>query len=87
LKSGAHVGSEEAVQVEVPDRAISIVGGFSHVCVGLESGEVFAWGFGEYGALGTGELKSSNKPVLVKLPHFFPKQISCGAMHSAFLTK
>jgi alpha-tubulin suppressor-like RCC1 family protein len=42
-------------------------------------------GYGEKGALGTGEFKSRARPARVQIEGRV-KQISAGAMHSAFLT-
>ena len=50
------VGSEEAVRVIFPGngRIRRIECGFSHVCAIADDTSIFAWGLGEYGALGTG---------------------------------
>lgn len=70
------------------DRVELVSCGFSHMCAKSRDC-VFAWGLGEYGALGTGEYKSSGFPVRVCLDPSVSasiSQISCGAMHTAFLT-
>lgn len=54
------------------------------MCVQLESGDIFAWGLGEYGALGVGEFRDKNVPTKVLVPHKI-NQLSCGAMHTAFV--
>jgi E3 ubiquitin-protein ligase HERC4 len=51
---------------------------------------LYSWGLGDYGALGTGEFKFKSTPTRVDLPREVTmklRQISCGAMHTAFLTE
>lgn len=73
-----------AVKVKLNSRAIRVKCGFSHVCVQLSNDELYSWGLGDYGALGTGEFKSRGMPgkILIKgkIANF-----SCGAMHSGFV--
>jgi E3 ubiquitin-protein ligase HERC4 len=60
------------------------------MCVWTDKAEVFAWGLGDYGALGTGEFKCRSTPTRVAIDREVAsklRQISCGAMHSAFLTE
>lgn len=60
------------------------------MCALMDNGILFAWGLGDYGALGTGEFRSCSTPTKVKLPTkaiATLRQISCGAMHTAFLTE
>jgi alpha-tubulin suppressor-like RCC1 family protein len=70
--------------VKLPAPAVRVKCGFSHTCVQLTNDELYAWGLGDYGALGTGEFKSRGTPAKVlvkgKISHF-----SCGAMHSGFV--
>ncbi len=54
------------------------------MCARLSSGEIYAWGLGDYGALGIGEFKSKNIPTKVLVTANI-KSMSCGAMHTAFL--
>jgi alpha-tubulin suppressor-like RCC1 family protein len=54
----------------------------AHTLCLLENGEVYGWGYGK-GALGTGEFKSRARPARVQIEGRV-KQISAGAMHSAF---
>ena len=52
--------------------------------------ELYAWGLGDYGALGIGEFKSKSVPTKVDLPINIIaglKQFSCGAMHTSFVTE
>lgn len=41
-------------KVRLPAPAVKVKCGFSHSCVQLSNGELWAWGLGDYGALGTG---------------------------------
>jgi hypothetical protein len=72
------------VRVGFSEKVRDIKAGFSHVCAVMESGEVFAWGLGEYGALGVGEFRTKAVPTKVLIPPNV-REISCGAMHTAFL--
>lgn len=71
-------------KVKLPASAVKVKCGFSHSCVQLSNDELYAWGLGDYGALGTGEFKSRGSPgkVLVKGKVV---NYSCGAMHSGFI--
>lgn len=53
-----------------------------------EKGHVFAWGLGEYGALGTGFDQNLFEPVCIteRINEKFI-QISAGAHHSGFVTE
>ena len=41
------------------------------MCALIDNGNLFAWGLGDYGALGTGEFRSCSTPTKVKLPTTF----------------
>jgi alpha-tubulin suppressor-like RCC1 family protein len=41
-------------KVKLNTRAVKIKCGFSHVCVQLVNDELYSWGLGDYGSLGTG---------------------------------
>jgi alpha-tubulin suppressor-like RCC1 family protein len=73
------------VKVQLPCPAAKVQCGMAHTLCLLENGEVYGWGYGEKGALGTGEFKSRARPARVQIEGRV-KQISAGAMHSAFLT-
>lgn len=83
-KPDMRCGSSNPVKVKLPAPAISVKCGFSHTCVQLINEELYSWGLGDYGALGTGEFKSRGIPTKVllkgRIVHF-----SCGAMHSGFV--
>ena len=60
------------------------------MCALLDNGSLYSWGLGDYGALGNGEFRSCSTPSKVKLSSKVIsalRQISCGAMHTAFLTE
>ncbi len=69
------------VKVKLPAKAIRVKCGFSHVCVILSNDELYSWGLGDYGALGTGEFKSRATPGKVLIKSRITS-FSCGAMHS-----
>lgn len=83
-KPDTYYNMSNPVKVKLPTSVIKAKCGFSHTCVQLINQELYAWGLGDYGALGTGEFKSRSTPgkVLVKgkISNF-----SCGAMHSGFI--
>ena len=61
-------------------------GGY-HTSVICTNHEVFSWGSGIYGQLGTGEKGDSLTPAQVLIPeNVFIHQISCGGNHTFFLT-
>ncbi len=54
-----------------------------------ENGQLWSWGDGNFGKLGTGELKSSQVPIMIRS---FSKeggvlQLECGSQFSVLLTK
>ena len=53
----------------------------------LDTGDAFAWGKGEYGALGIGSVVDQYAPLLVKFAEKNSKiiQVSCGSQHTAFV--
>ena len=55
----------------------------------LDHGEAFAWGSGEYGALGIGSTETQWAPVEVILDdkRFIGiEKVSCGSRHTAFIS-
>lgn len=44
----------EPIEIEVGSKVIRAESGFSHMCILTEKLELFSWGLGDYGALGTG---------------------------------
>lgn len=53
-KTDLRVPLSHPALVKLPAKAIKIKCGFSHSCVLLENNELYAWGLGDYGSLGTG---------------------------------
>ena len=52
-------------------------------------GEIFAWGMGEYGALGTGKKNSHWSPTQIFLNEKFPLgavKVSAGGRHTGFIS-
>lgn len=78
--------SNVPVRVPLPLPAVRIDCGMSHTLCLLENGDVYSWGFGEYGALGVGEFKTKWKPTKVYLDGVRIKHIFAGAMHSSFIS-
>jgi alpha-tubulin suppressor-like RCC1 family protein len=66
--------------------AVEIACGWGHTVAVLDNGNVYSWGVGEYGALGTIEAKTQWFPVQM---HFtqrpFIKAVSCGTRHTAMI--
>jgi hypothetical protein len=62
--------------------------GWGHTAVVTSNGEVFTWGVGEFGALGSGSTSTSWAPSRALLPEgLHAQQVSCGSRHSAILMK
>ena len=64
--------------------------GHSHSIALTQTGQVYSWGYGKFGALGLSHFDSRNAPTLVTFFSDFTtsaqvKQIQCGAHHSALL--
>ena len=85
------VGSRTVKQSNTPVRVETLVGckasslscGWTHTAVLTDTGEVYAWGSGETGALGLGSTDNQWLPVLVRFPtDFTPASVVCGARHS-----
>ena len=69
-------------------RAIGISCGWGHSTTILETGELYAWGVGEYGALGIPESESQWFPTKVSFPEkgrVNVVQASCGTRHTAIV--
>ncbi|OMJ86488.1 hypothetical protein SteCoe_11981 [Stentor coeruleus] len=60
--------------------------GSSHSLALTESGDVYTWGLGKFGNLGTGNFISQSSPLKLRLPEgSFCTQISCGSRHSGMI--
>ena len=65
-----------------------IVSGHSHNLAISRSGELFAWGFGESGQLGTGKAKDEKAPALVETGEIASRAVldaATGAQHSCVI--
>ncbi|OMJ92190.1 hypothetical protein SteCoe_5062 [Stentor coeruleus] len=67
-------------------KALKISCGWGHTAVILESGEVYSWGVGEFGALGNGTLENKWSPVLMSINNL-AFDISCGSRHTGIIVK
>lgn len=83
-KPDAHYSINNPVKVKLTSPAIKVKCGFSHTCVQLANDDLYSWGLGDYGALGTGEFKSKPTPGKVSTKGRIVN-FSCGAMHSGFV--
>jgi X-linked retinitis pigmentosa GTPase regulator len=63
---------------------VKISCGWGHTAVITENGEVFSWGVGEYGALGTGHTDNKWVPTLVPLKGN-AIDLSCGSRHTGIV--
>jgi len=72
---------------KLPTNRIQIVScGGNHTFVSSDDGEVFSWGEGCHGALGTGKLQDQFAPVKVNFPgNTKIVKIDSGLKHTAFL--
>ena len=67
---------------------VKLACGWGHTAVITESGDLFSWGVGEFGALGLGSISTQWSPQKVSLlSQFDPMQVSCGSRHMAVLSK
>lgn len=61
----------------------------NHSKIVLGDGEVFSWGLGEYGALGTGRRNNQWSPIQIFLDEKTPLgaiRISAGGRHTGFIS-
>jgi X-linked retinitis pigmentosa GTPase regulator len=61
--------------------------GWAHTAVITETGDVFVWGLGEFGALGTGSTESRYSPAQMSLPRGQVIDVSCGSRHTGIILK
>lgn len=82
----------EAHEVAAGSAAVDVACGYTHTVVLTASGELYSWGLGEYGQLGTGDVYQP-LPARVQLPSdalCAPDQLTrvyCGAFHSIATTE
>jgi len=65
--------------------AVDIACGFGHTVAIIDDGRAFAWGLGEYGALGTLGYESQWLPKQMVLGTESMKSVSCGTRHTAMI--
>lgn len=66
LGHGLRREEDEPVQVDgLPEGAIRVSVGLNHTCAIVGDGDVYCWGFGEFGTLGHGELGFLDTPTAV----------------------
>ena len=76
------------VESLVNEKIISVTCGSTHTVAINKEGEVYSWGLGEFGALGTGNITTMYCPTKID---FFPKNrikiisASCGNRHTVFV--
>ncbi|OMJ89712.1 hypothetical protein SteCoe_8077 [Stentor coeruleus] len=68
-------------------KAIKISCGWGHTAAIIESGEVYAWGVGEFGALGNGSLENKWLPEIMSINRGGAFDISCGCRHTGIVIK
>ncbi len=75
----------QPVHILLPEPAIKVAIGRTHVMILSTTGKVYTWGKNLYGQLGLGNLDSETKPKLVKLPETIA-QIDTNGNTSAVLS-
>ena len=73
-------------------KIVKISCGSAHTCAISEAGEVFSWGFNQYGALGLGRMGDLTHPFPTKVPYFIENGIrvadlSSGSKHTGFVAE
>ena len=59
--------------------------GWGHTIAVTEQGEAYAWGMGEYGALGTSSTENQCSPSLMNICRGSVVEVSCGSRHSGLV--
>ncbi|KAL6075183.1 putative E3 ubiquitin-protein ligase herc6, variant 2 [Balamuthia mandrillaris] len=73
---------------EVQGKIIKLQAGFGHFLALTDEGKVWAFGLNSYGQLGLGDCENRHNPHFVSsMKDEAIRDISCGRMHSLFLTK
>lgn len=81
-----HTSSPRLVESLLSCYIQGVACGWRHTLAYSREGACFAWGLGEFGALGTGRVESQWSPVRVKLPRKLRVYgVSSGSRHSAVL--
>lgn len=62
--------------------------GWGHSAVVCKNGEVYSWGIGEYGALGTGSRNTEWAPTRMSIGQDVKaRNVSCGNRHTAIIAR
>jgi len=74
----------------VQENIISVSCGATHTVALTNTGNIYSWGLGEFGALGTGNTMTMHSPT--RIEYFTQKEIkvtsiSCGDKHTLFATR
>ena len=85
-----HTWEPRLVESLMNEKIVFVTCGNNHNVAISDKGEVYSWGFGESGALGTGDTKNQYSPTLIN--HFYNGKMkivsaSCGDKHTAFLSR
>ena len=83
------ISEPRLVESLINEKIISVSCGANHTVAINDKNEVYSWGLGEMGALGTGDTITYYKPTLLR--YFSTSRIptilaSCGTKHTAFLS-
>lgn len=75
------------VETLLPHRAVAITAGYHNNLVLTERGDVWSWGWGAHGQLGTGDTRDREVPTLIdELSGLGVVSLSCGDRHSFAVT-
>lgn len=67
--------------------SVKISCGWAHTAIITDTGEVFTWGLGEFGALGNGLNETKYSPSRMSLPKSFAVDLSCGSRHTGIVVR
>lgn len=74
------------VEAIVNHRSLKVSCGWGHTGIITEDGQVFAWGVGEFGALGSGNSENQWTPLRAQLPRGVRAlDVSCGSRHTGIV--
>ena len=69
-------------------RCVKVSCGWGHSAVTTEDGNIFTWGVGEFGALGTGSSENAWSPVKALIPRSMRGlEVNCGSRHTAAIVE
>jgi alpha-tubulin suppressor-like RCC1 family protein len=71
------------VRALLPNKAVAITAGYHNNLVLTEQGDVWSWGWGAHGQLGTGDMNDRDSPAVIEeLSGMGISSLSCGDRHS-----